>query len=251
MKTSLVIPSTNNHFHYLDCILNHYKNGTVKPDEVIISISNSHTLDVSSVDNLKNKYYNTFESLELLLHNRTIPEGPNRGEGSSKARNNLIIYQDSDDVPHPQRVEIIKHFFENNNIVHLNHGYNFQTKFNNININDVAYKKSNDLFNLYFSNYSHLKQNQRTRHNRPRKVYDSLNNPLPYGSGFTDLFTITGGSLSILKSVLEDVSWEWEMDVSYDYDFCMDTLFYFNKSMIINSPLIWYNKVGNMEWACR
>ena len=59
---------------------------------------------------------------------------------------------------------------------------------------------------------------------------------------------ITGGSLCILKSVTDVINWEWGMDVSYDYDFCMDTLFYFNKSLLIDSELIWYNKTGDMEW---
>ena len=30
---------------------------------------------------------------------------------------------------------------------------------------------------------------------------------------------------------------------AWDYDFCMDVLYHFNKSMIINTPLIWYNQI--------
>jgi len=250
MKTSLIIPSTNNHFQYVDCILNHYEKGTVKPDEVIISVSMAHLMDKQYLEDVVLKYGNSFESLKIIPHFRKIYEGPNRGEGSKIAQNELLIYQDSDDLPHPQRIEIIKYFFENYDILHLNHGYNFEERFEKEDIEQVKYKQSNEMFDLYFPNFKNTEQEKRTRDLRPRKVYDSLGNSLPYGSGFGPEWNITGGSTAILKNVLDKINWEWTMDVSYDYDFCMDTLFYFNKSMLINSPLIWYNKIGNMNWAC-
>tara|TARA_B100000287_G_scaffold86833_1_gene79454 strand:- start:62435 stop:63184 length:750 start_codon:yes stop_codon:yes gene_type:complete len=249
MKTSLVIPSTNNHFHYVDCILKHYAAGTVRPDEVIISISNGHLMDVDAICNLQNKYENSFDTVNIVSHNMTVPEGPNRGFGSRSAKNEIIIYQDSDDIPHPQRIEIIKHFFKNENILHLNHSFTFAQEFNQIKIDSVRSKNSSDLFSLYFSDFLNVEQDKRIRQNRPRKVYGPAGNSLPYGSGFG--WSITGGSTAIKKEVLEKINWEWNMDVSYDYDFCMDTLFYYNKSMIIDSPLIWYNKISNMKWACR
>jgi len=30
----------------------------------------------------------------------------------------------------------------------------------------------------------------------------------------------------------------------------MDVLFKYKKSIIIDSPLIWYNKTGLIDWAC-
>lgn len=99
---------------------------------------------------------------------------------------------------------------------------------------------------MYFPEFVSWDQKDRIRKNRPRKVYGPKGNSLPYGSGFD--VDITGGSLCILKSVTDVINWEWDMDVSYDYDFCMDTLFYFNKSLLIDSKLIWYNKTGNMGW---
>jgi|10_taG_2_1085330.scaffolds.fasta_scaffold08661_5 hypothetical protein len=250
MKTSLIIPSTNNHFQYIGCILEHYKNGTVKPDEVIVSVSKAHEMDKREIKNIVSKYDNCFENLKIVSHFRKVYEGPNRGEGSKVAENDLLIYQDSDDVPHPQRIEIIKYFFENHDILHLNHGYNFEEKFEKLNVQEIENKKSHEMFDMYFPDFKEMEQVKRTRKTRPRKVYDSLGNSLPYGSGFGPDWNITGGSTAILKSVLEEINWEWTMDVSYDYDFCMDTLFYYNKSMLINVPLIWYNKTGNMNWAC-
>ena len=112
MTLSLVIPSTPNHFQYVDCIIKNYLNGTVIPDEIIISVSNSHQIDSKIFDSLIDKYFNTYPNLKIIKHNHIVPEGPNRGEGSKVAKYDLISYHDSDDIPHPQRIEIIKHFFK-------------------------------------------------------------------------------------------------------------------------------------------
>jgi hypothetical protein len=218
------------------------------PDEVIVSVANAHLMDQAIITGVGNKFNNSFDNFKILLHDRTVPEGPNRGAGSLEAQHELIIYQDSDDIPHPQRIEVIKYFFENYDILHLNHAFTYEKGFHDLDSKRVNYRSSQDMFSLYFPEYLKTEQSHRTRQNRPRKVFGPKGNSLPYGSGFE--WDITGGSTSILRSVLDKIEWKWEMDVSYDYDFCMDTLFYFNKSVIIDSPLIWYNRFNNMSWAC-
>jgi glycosyltransferase involved in cell wall biosynthesis len=49
--------------------------------------------------------------------------GANRNRGSAIARGDVLIYQDADDLPHPQRVEIIAGLFEKYRIDHLMHYY--------------------------------------------------------------------------------------------------------------------------------
>ena len=244
MKTSIVIPSTNNHFKYLDKVLTSYVRQTLKPNEIVISVANGHLVDPSDIEQLKNKYKESFENIEIITHDRVVPEGPNRGEGTKVASNELILYNDSDDLAHPQRVQVVTQLVQDLDINHLNHGYSFEERFEQIQQAQVL--ESSEMFHLYFSDLLEVPQEERTRAKRPRKVYDRLGNSLPYGSGFN--MKITGGSLCILKSVTDVINWEWDMDVSYDYDFCMDTLFYFNKSALTDAPLIWYNKTGNMEW---
>ncbi len=244
MKTSIVIPSTNEHFKYLDKVFSSYVNQTRRPEEIVVSVAKGHLVDQSSIQNLKSKYKEFFENIEIITHNIVVPEGPNRGEGTKVASNELIMYNDSDDLAHPQRVEIIKQTFERFDVNHVNHSYSFEEKFDII--DGVSVILSQDIFNMYFPDLRSLEQKDRIRKNRPRKVYGPNGNSLPYGSGFN--VDITGGSLCILKSVTDVINWEWAMDVSYDYDFCMDTLFYFNKSALIDSKLIWYNKTGDMGW---
>lgn len=244
MKTSVVIPSTNNHFKYLDKVFLSYVDQTMRPEEIVVSIANGHLVDKEEIRRLKNKYSWYFQNVEIITHDRAVPEGPNRGEGTKIASNDLILYNDSDDLAHPQRVETVKQIFENFDVLHLNHGYSFEERFQPI--KQIKTVTSSEMFNLYFPDFLDTPPQKRTRATRPKKVYDKRGNSLPYGSGFG--VSITGGSLCILKSVTDAINWEWDMDVSYDYDFCMDTLFYFNKSLLIDSKLIWYNKTGNMGW---
>lgn len=240
MTISLIIPTTPNHFKYLKCVLNHYLNGTIIPDEVIISISNSHQINRDVINSLKNDFNNQFSRFLLVENDFRVEEGPNRGKGSEYSECDILTYHDSDDLPHPQRIEIIKYFFENFDILHLNHSYTFETKFENIDIKNIQYKLSDELYSKYFKGVS--------SETRPSKVYDDNGNSLPYGSGFG--WAICGGPTSIKKEVLNKIKWGKTMDVSYDYDFSMDSLFYLKKSIIINTPLIWYNKIGNINWAC-
>jgi hypothetical protein len=246
MKKSVVIPSTDKHFKYLDKVFLSYVDQTMKPEEIVVSIANGHLVNKEEIRKLKNKYSEYFENVEIILHNRVVPEGPNRGEGTKVASNELIMYNDSDDLAHPQRVEIVQQCFDSFDINHLNHGYSFEEKFNTI--EKAITVESQTMFDLLFPEFVSWDQKDRVRKNRPRKVYGPLGNSLPYGCRDYFDMDITGGSLCILKSVTDVIKWEWNMDVSYDYDFCMDTLFYFNKSMLIDAALIWYNKTGNMEW---
>jgi hypothetical protein len=241
MKISLVIPSTQSHFKYLDCILSHYLSGTVPPNEVIISLSNSHLVDKELVNNLENKFSKLFENFLILRHTTQIQEGPNRGEGSKVSKFDYITYHDSDDIPHPQRIEIIKYFFSNFDILHLNHSYSYNKSFNKIEFNQINFVHSQNLFDSQFGVGSNFKS-------RPIDFYVDENDK-SYGAGLG--FAVCGGPTTIHRKVLDSINWNEERILSYDFDFCMDTLFYLNKSMIIDAPLIWYNKIGNCDWACK
>ena len=125
MKKSVVIPSTDKHFKYLDKVFLSYVDQTMKPEEIVVSIANGHLVNKEEIRTLKSKYSQYFENIEIILHNRVVPEGPNRGEGTKVASNELIIYNDSDDLAHPQRVEIVSNAFNKYGINHLNHSYSF------------------------------------------------------------------------------------------------------------------------------
>jgi len=242
MKISLVIPSTPNHFKYLDCILTKYFENTVKPDQVIISVSEGNLINQQLTDQLKIKYSKMFDDFIMVLNDKKVMEGPNRGVGSKYATCDYITYHDSDDIPHPQRIEIIKHFFEKYDILHLNHSYTFKTEFNYISIDDIVKYESEFLYKNHFNDIENIGK-------RPTEIFPNPKDK-SYGCSWLIGFPICGGPTSINRKVLDRINWSEDKILSYDYDFCMDVLFKFKKSMVINSPLIWYNKTGDISWTC-
>tara|TARA_B100000287_G_C20674758_1_gene794784 strand:+ start:6842 stop:7585 length:744 start_codon:yes stop_codon:yes gene_type:complete len=227
MKTSVVIPATNGNFGYLNCILRHYEDGVEIPDEIVVSISNSHLVDSGSIDALENKFKNSFE-LKVLRHEETMLQGPNRDAASKQSTGDIIISNDADDIPHPQRVDIIKRLFKENDIVQINHGYQINTDFSFV--ENMQVMQCEDVFNHHFPNCPDTDI-------RPNP--HDLGFHAPYGGGLP--WTIHAGNVAFSKEVFDELSWRHTEEIAWDYDFCMDVLFRFKRSMIIDAPLIWYN----------
>ena len=240
MKTSLVIPATNGNFEYLKCILAHYRDGTVKPDQVIVSLSNAHL--VKNTGDLEDKFKDTFEDFQILKHNQTMIQGPNRDAASMAADNEIIISNDADDIPHPQRIEVIKHFFENKNILHLNHSYQMRedTIFEPVNIEDIVFLNTADTFRHHFPNYMD-------------DLYEGIR-PDPRSCGYrwhcygaqppwnpTEPAATHAGCPAFHRDVFKQMRWRQVEDHDWDWDFVLDVLFHLRKSIIINSKLLWYN----------
>jgi hypothetical protein len=218
-----------------------YIENTIKPNQVIISVSEGNSINASLVNKLETKYKKAFDDFILILNEHQVMEGPNRGIGSNYATCEYISYHDSDDIPHPQRIEIIKYFFEQYDILHLNHSYTYETKFHHIDINNIIKITSDTLYKNHFSNIEDTIE-------RPLNVFP---NPKDKSYGCLVGFPVCGGPTTINKKVLDYVKWNENRILSYDYDFCMDVLFKLKKSMIIDSPLIWYNKTGDISWTCK
>jgi len=227
MKYCLFIPTTPTHFKNLDKILALYKIGTVQPDEIIISISKSNEISKNEMDYIENKY-----NCKLMKHKKLMLAGPNRQE-SIKSESDIIIYHDSDDYPHKQRIEIIKYFFEQNNIVMLNHSYSKNYNEEDIIIQNISIIKCEDIYGLYFPN---------------NILKDCIKYCGAYGGGWN--IPICAGPVSIKKEVLNDIKWKDRHELSYspmwnnlnykgaeDYEFCMEVLYHFKKSILIDSPI--------------
>ena len=228
MKTSVVIPATDGNFGYLNCILRHYEDGVEKPDEVVVSISNSHLIKPRYIDALENKFSRSFD-MKILKHDKQMIQGPNRDAASQAATGDVIISNDADDIPHPQRVKIIKELFGTHDIVMLNHGYQTHTTFTDINNIDIILPT--EVFNHHFPDCDPNLQERPNPHD--------LGFHAPYGGALD--WDIHAGNVTFSKEVFDAMSWRHTEEIAWDYDFCMDVLYGFNKSMIINSPLIWYN----------
>lgn len=238
MKTSVVIPATNGNFGYLNCILRHYEDGTVKPDQLVVSISNAHLLEKSEIDALESRFSDVFD-LKVIRHEKTMIQGPNRDAATSAATGDIILSNDADDIPHPQRVEVISHLFEEHDIVHLNHAYqkNNIKDFRTVEFSKIKSIHGDQLLEHHFPNH------QRITSGFPRPDPRTLGFHAPYGGNLG--WEIHAGCPTFRRDVFKNVKWRHNEQVAWDYDFCMDVLYRFNKSMIIDTSLIWYNLSNN------
>ena len=227
MKTSLVIPCTPEHFLCLSKILHYYRLGTVKPDEVVVSLSNSHLVSRASIDFVKSEMSSSFDKFVLLEHHRKLTHGPNRQAASEASTGDLIIYSDADDVPHFKRVETIRHFFMNRDIMHLNHWFcREDAKFTDFSLEEVEFVDPDELSNHYFSNCG------------LHEIHSKF--PGGYGQAFGRTH---GGHTSVRREVLEKVRWkDWDelFGPAEDWEFCFETAHIFRKSAVLKIDLIKY-----------
>jgi glycosyltransferase involved in cell wall biosynthesis len=119
LKPSVIIPCHPDHFPLLDRLLATYKDQTRRPDEVIVSLSESVFVSADQIEALEGKDWGF--ALKLMKHKGRVVPGGNRNAACQAATGDLILCQDADDLPHPQRVEIIASLFENYEIDHLIH----------------------------------------------------------------------------------------------------------------------------------
>jgi hypothetical protein len=121
MTTSVIIPCVAKHFKHLSKLLTAYENQTYLPDQIVISLSEIEQLEENEIAALAN--YPWAFRLSVLRQFGKKSAGQNRNLACKEADGMLILCQDADDLPHPQRVEIVKYLFEHYIIDHLLHGW--------------------------------------------------------------------------------------------------------------------------------
>ncbi|HSW71883.1 MAG TPA: glycosyltransferase family A protein [Chlamydiales bacterium] len=121
LKVSVIVPCVAFHFHHLLPLLKYYANQTIPPDEVVISLSETEKLKEGEIAFLENQFW-PFK-LIIIPHAKRKSAGMNRNIACREASGDILMLQDADDVPHPQRVEIVKMLFETYEIDHLIHKF--------------------------------------------------------------------------------------------------------------------------------
>lgn len=173
--TSIIIPCYYKHAHLLYPLLNYYTQQTVLPDEVVISLSEYKQVPDTLLEELAHASWPFPVTLILVAEKQYA--GDNRNTACDHARSDVFICQDADDIPHPQRIEIIRHFFHHYPVEHLFHEWI-----------DIPYKGS-----FTFPRYTDLEQISFAYH-RP----------------FQDLWQhgqFTNGNIAITRTVFNTVRW--------------------------------------------
>ena len=111
LTVSVIIPCTQKHVAHLPALINALRAQTRKADQIVVATSGCAAAELPTLD------------ADVVHSSTPCTAGSNRNRGSAAARGDVVIYQDADDLPHPQRVEIVAGLFEKYQIEHLMHFY--------------------------------------------------------------------------------------------------------------------------------
>lgn len=241
LKISVVIPCDSKHLHNMHYVYDTMLKSTRIPDEVVVRFSSMGSIPIKASSAVIQEGQRSFKEFKYACLDTPEYSGPNRQVGSDMSTGDLIIYQDADDLPHYRRFEIIERYFERTGCLHLNHAYYHNTELVTAPVIDDSIKvvESDILHKRYFPDGD------------ISKCWDHTHS-YGYDLGF-DYPLIHTGATSIKREVLEKVKWKHPGDLKLagagvpierteDYEFCMEVLHTFNKSILIDTPLYFYYK---------
>jgi hypothetical protein len=224
MKISVFIPCIPEHFIFLDRVVRYYNSGSVKPDEIIIVLSDCFKVRKEYID-----VFLSYNPNVTLVHteNQLLHTGEACNLSKKLCSGDIIVIQAADDLPHPLRIEIVKMYFERYDIVSLNHSYFGKSHIDYYGY-DVLYKMAEKRLSDIkvvqpFEIFKHVTE-------KPDDVYGQFCN-----------FPVAAGTICHRKEILEDMQWS-SVKHGQDTIFCKEIIKRYKKSIIISAPLYFYNK---------
>lgn len=238
LTVSVFIPTIPKHFQYLDNIIYKYNNmSKEKPDEIVVGVASNW-----GSNEIKNPDLSKYDNVKIIPCKTNLEVGSNRQQAKDYTNSDIIVYQDSDDFPHSERIHWIKKIFsENTDIWVINHSYVFmgQNIPEKLEMN-CEIIKSDELKKLYFPN---------------NKYPEDAKGLGCYGKHMK--FPVHAGAVCIKREVLNFISWKkmseykifnplpsgnYKGAYAEDVEFCLDCLWELEKNAIINLPLLYYRK---------
>jgi len=213
VSVSVVIPCSHNHFQHIETLLTHYAHQTLVPQEVIISVSNSYSLKPGEIPKVQTRPW-PFKLKIMQTPSRMLPS-ENRNNATQYATGDLIIYQDADDLPHPQRVEIIDYIFRKTHFSHLRHQY----------VSDLY--GTVDTQKFFEASYDPAGIKVLMSHDKSDRVMYKHSTSIHYGN------------CAISKKVFGKIQWP-VMVFGEDREFCNKIEKKYHNSVIIQVPLMIY-----------
>lgn len=242
MKICIYIPTIPEHISNIFKIIDNINMQTRLPDEILISISNSNLIDSEIIDKL-----DSIKNIKVLKHLISLDAAENRNFYKN-VDSDIIIYHDSDDIMHRQRVEVIENIFNNFDIVNVNHSYikvptieeaiNLFDKEESILYNSIRYIESNLIRNLYFPNGNYNECERYEWYSQGLPI-DCAAGPI---SVKKEQLIEIGGFKTKSKQLVAPFRNYDNFKGAEDYEMCMELLFKYNKSLIIDSKLYYYIK---------
>lgn len=204
LNITIIIPCHPNHIPLLYPLLCAYEDQTSLPEEIVISLSECGNVSINSLSSVEKRIW-PFQVKLIKAVEKHLP-GKNRNIACAQASGDLIICQDADDLPHPQRVEIIRYLFEHFQIEHLMHQWlESDGTFHAIKVDGI--------------------ENQCMKY---RSYYQI---PTP---------KIHNGSVAFLRSIFRDVHWRPHLSIDEDCLFNQHVYAFFPNHYVLVQPLIRY-----------
>ena len=114
LHVSVVVPCAATHVPHLPELIRHLNEQTDRPDEIVVAVSGVPQPPALPKDRVP---------IKLVHDGARRNAAQNRNRGTAASRGHVVVYQDADDVPHAQRIEVIRHLFTHFEIEHLMHGF--------------------------------------------------------------------------------------------------------------------------------
>lgn len=121
LTVSVIVPCHPKHAKYLYGLLKAYAEQTSLPDEIVISLSEANQVGIDIIESLRDAQWPF--SVKLLSSEQKLFAGQNRNIACRQATSEIFVCQDADDLPHVQRIEVIKYFFKKFNPDFLLHKF--------------------------------------------------------------------------------------------------------------------------------
>ena len=218
MKITLGIPCHVKDLPYLSDLLWAYQSAKVKPDEIVVSICGSEGSPIKDRTTLK-----------IVSHKEVIPHGPNRQIVYQESSGDVVLYQDADDIPHPERLKYVKECFSSKDVAVLSHFW-IPTAYEFKGVCNVDSMVKVDKLAWF-----------------PNNRIEDITGKGGYGSNYGP---VHGGNIAVSREVFSLVRWkDWDEIVSKaeDCEFCFEALFAIDKSYVLPYPLIKYRKDGVVD----
>ncbi len=182
-----------------------------------------------------------FESFKLIQHQKKLSHGPNRQSAVEHCSHDIVSFFDSDDLPYPDRMITLRRAFADPDVVHVNHGFTWlgEPLAKNEEAPIPVLADTGFLVDAFFPQ-GVLKECTKASNTYGGVVPGAHFNPSMVG--------VTSGHVTVRKTVFGIVKWkdwnELRLGSGEDYEFNIECLFHFRKSLILNLPLSQY-RVGH------
>jgi glycosyltransferase involved in cell wall biosynthesis len=214
VRISVIIPCHPVHATHLYRLLEILEQQTVLPDEVIVSICECRAMPSTVLTRIEQRAW-AFP-VRLVMAEKQLFPGQNRNYGSMHATGNVFVYQDCDDEPHPQRIEIIKLLFATYDIDLLMHRF--------------------------------IKLHNQSRMPVFHYSYVDFLWPSDYESQIPGK-DIHNGNIAVSKRVFSSFKWP-EKRTGEDEDYNRMLYGHIEKRLIVHTPLLMYRYFLSTEGTC-